>query len=259
MAKGRMINRGIATDRKVNSLQIDDQWFYMRMLPFMDDYGRLTGRLFELKYQVIPSSNWSESKIRNVLNRIQNAELIYFVEDQAIQFRGFHKNQKIGHKPAKSLYPNIVEDAKIDIESIAKVDKESNNIIKDNISKSKSIKKYTARPKDLDMVIDYFKTQKIVSAKSNAERFFAYYETNGWVQGAGKKPIKNWKACVRTWDFEKDEHDIEEVEKVCPVHHHESGHDKRKVGKNVVTYCNKCKSQLVTLNEWAMIKMQEKI
>ncbi len=33
----------------------------------------------------------------------------------------------------------------------------------------------------------------------DAERFFDYYSTNGWVQGKGK-PIKDWKACVRTWE-----------------------------------------------------------
>jgi predicted phage replisome organizer len=33
----------------------------------------------------------------------------------------------------------------------------------------------------------------------NAEKFFDYYEANGWVQGKGK-PIKDWKACVRTWE-----------------------------------------------------------
>lgn len=31
------------------------------------------------------------------------------------------------------------------------------------------------------------------------ERFFDYYSANGWVQGKGK-PIKDWKACVRTWE-----------------------------------------------------------
>lgn len=33
----------------------------------------------------------------------------------------------------------------------------------------------------------------------DAERFVDYYSANGWVQGKGK-PIKDWKACVRTWE-----------------------------------------------------------
>ena len=33
----------------------------------------------------------------------------------------------------------------------------------------------------------------------DAERFFDYYTANGWVQGKGK-PIKDWKATVRTWE-----------------------------------------------------------
>ena len=30
--------------------------------------------------------------------------------------------------------------------------------------------------------------------------FIDYYETNGWVQGRARKPIKDWRACVRTWE-----------------------------------------------------------
>lgn len=33
----------------------------------------------------------------------------------------------------------------------------------------------------------------------DAARFVDYYATNGWVQGGGK-PIKDWRACVRTWE-----------------------------------------------------------
>ena len=33
----------------------------------------------------------------------------------------------------------------------------------------------------------------------DAERFLDYYTANGWVQGNGK-PIKDWKATVRTWE-----------------------------------------------------------
>ena len=35
--------------------------------------------------------------------------------------------------------------------------------------------------------------------KVNAEQFIDYYEANGWIQGKGK-PIKDWKACIRTWE-----------------------------------------------------------
>lgn len=32
------------------------------------------------------------------------------------------------------------------------------------------------------------------------ETFIAHYEANGWVQGKGAKPVKNWKACITTWE-----------------------------------------------------------
>lgn len=36
--------------------------------------------------------------------------------------------------------------------------------------------------------------------KVDAQRFFDYYETNGWVQGTRGKPIRDWRAAVRTWE-----------------------------------------------------------
>ena len=33
----------------------------------------------------------------------------------------------------------------------------------------------------------------------DAERFVDFYTANGWTQGKGK-PIRDWKACVRTWE-----------------------------------------------------------
>lgn len=34
----------------------------------------------------------------------------------------------------------------------------------------------------------------------DAQSFIDYYEANGWKQGAGRKPIVDWRACVRTWE-----------------------------------------------------------
>lgn len=37
----------------------------------------------------------------------------------------------------------------------------------------------------------------------DAEAFVDYYAANGWVQGKSRKPITDWKACVRTWEKNK--------------------------------------------------------
>jgi uncharacterized protein YdaU (DUF1376 family) len=38
----------------------------------------------------------------------------------------------------------------------------------------------------------------------NPQTFLDFYQANGWVQGKGK-PVKDWRACVRTWEArEKD-------------------------------------------------------
>jgi hypothetical protein len=43
--------------------------------------------------------------------------------------------------------------------------------------------------------------QSYCSERNNSvrpEKFLAYYESNGW--RVGKNPMKDWKACVRTWE-----------------------------------------------------------
>jgi len=37
------------------------------------------------------------------------------------------------------------------------------------------------------------------------DAFLAHYEAVGWVYGKDRKPIKDWKACVRTWEQKRKE------------------------------------------------------
>ena len=48
----------------------------------------------------------------------------------------------------------------------------------------------------LDEVKTFFSKNNFTS---DAERFFDYYDANGWTQGKGK-PIKNWQAAARNWE-----------------------------------------------------------
>ena len=135
MAKGRMLNRTIAYDEKLNDLTPGDQLLYIRMLPFTDDYGRLTGNLFELKNLVIPSWGCAIETLRKSLLNIESVGLIGFVENQVIEFLGFEKNQKIGHRRQNSLYPAISELTDIEKKRSKKV---ANGQIKTNVLKAKN-------------------------------------------------------------------------------------------------------------------------
>jgi hypothetical protein len=42
----------------------------------------------------------------------------------------------------------------------------------------------------------------------DAQQIFDHYEACGWVQGRGRKPIKDWKAAVRTWERSRKTFDV---------------------------------------------------
>jgi len=74
MARGRILSRQIAIDIKFNKLTISQQWLFMRLLPFTDDYGRVNGNLEELHLQMLPAyKDFEVNKMRSNLNALQKA------------------------------------------------------------------------------------------------------------------------------------------------------------------------------------------
>ena len=67
--------------------------------------------------------------------------------------------------------------------------------------KPKIIRKYKDKPKDIKMVVDYFKEKGIKDPESSAELFYAHYESVGWFKGRSK--IKSWRMGLNSWDFKK--------------------------------------------------------
>lgn len=60
------------------------------------------------------------------------------------------------------------------------------------------------KPPTLDEVQEYCATR---GNKVDAQRFYDFYTANGWVQGRSGKPIKDWRAAVRTWETMTDKYD----------------------------------------------------
>lgn len=69
------------------------------------------------------------------------------------------------------------------------------NIETDNSTDKKGKKLKLIRP-DLQSVREYFMEKNV--SEIEAEKFFNYYESNGWLVG-GTAPMKNWQAAVRNW------------------------------------------------------------
>ena len=80
----------------------------------------------------------------------------------------------------------------------------NNNNDKKNDSeneKTKTKKTETFSPPTLEEVRAYFAER---GTSISPDAFWAHYEANGWVQSRGK-PIKNWKACLTTWELRHGE------------------------------------------------------
>lgn len=83
------------------------------------------------------------------------------------------------------------------IEGICKIAKDNNTSINNKeinniniIYKEKKFKKPT-----LEEVEEYCKER---NNNINAQKFIDFYESKGWK--VGKTPMKDWKACIRTWE-----------------------------------------------------------
>ena len=83
-------------------------------------------------------------------------------------------------------------------------DKENNTILNNTVNNTNRFKK-----PNIDDIKDYCLERK---NNINAERFYDYYESTGWLGGKNKK-MKCWKAAVRTWEGRKEEKGISKMHK----------------------------------------------
>ena len=67
-----------------------------------------------------------------------------------------------------------------------------------NVNNEKNVKKFLP-PSVAD--VEKYCTER--NNGINPQQFIDHYESNGWMRGKNK--IKDWKACVRTWENKRKE------------------------------------------------------
>ena len=207
MARGRILSRTIAHDAKFNRLSVAEQWFFMRILPFADDHGRINADLEELHLEALPYyRDFKVEVTRKNLNKLEEAGIVEWQENVVIQLTNFKKHQKIGHRPAESKFPNVSGE----YDKLNKTSESLDNISQVKSNKSESIdsvknklngSKYESRPKDVEMVIDYLKELGKADPEKYGHQIYNHYDARNWY--SGKTKIKKWKSCIKTWNLEK--------------------------------------------------------
>ena len=148
-----------------------------------DDLKLLIVKRFIIAFEsgVIVIKHW---RMHNLLRKDRYNPTQYQEEFQQLQIKENGSYTEHGNQLATTWQPNGNQLATQD--SIGK-----DSIGKDSIDNKR--KRFI--PPTLEEVKSYCAERK---NNVDAERFVNYYESNGWM--VGKTKMKDWKACVRTWE-----------------------------------------------------------
>jgi len=212
MAKRRMISQELIIDEEFNSLSIEAQNLFLRMLVVSDDYG------------VVPANEYALSKLINPPKKIARLTQHYLDEISSVGLGGIvghngrqffifkpeaferHQSYILG-KRRKSEYLRI---SKGELDS-GKFKEILGNVRrgkdvsrkKRDVSKEQKEVSRKDKPKDLAEVKERFISKKYFNPSLEAEKFWNFYESKGWKVGGD--PMKNWKASAAGWNSRNKE------------------------------------------------------
>jgi len=153
---------------------------FIKSIKFYQEKGCLPELDFGLKMAITP-----------FINQFQRDEEIYKKTCEARREAGsLGGKQKVAN--ASKSYQKVAKVADNDSKSESESENKNENKseIKNNSDKTKKFIKPT-----IQEIKDY-----CLERKNNVDvnKFFNYYEANGWK--VGKNAMKDWKACIRTWE-----------------------------------------------------------
>lgn len=178
------------------AMRADDEGFVgnpkkiQRMIGASDDDCRiLISKRFILTFQsgIVVIKHW---RIHNYIQSDRFKETTYIEEKATLTLDG------------KKAYTERIQNG-YKLETQYSIGKDSIELGKESIEKE-SAQGAPLPPKKfskptLEEIIAYCEERK---NNINAQHFFDFYESKGWK--VGREPMKDWKACIRTWESREE-------------------------------------------------------
>ncbi len=165
-----------------NNLRANEKLLFGEITALSNTTGKCTAsnNYFSKLYGVVPSAitRWVSSLAKYDYIDVEYIKEGKEIKTRIITLKGIHKYDEV--------FTNVVE-------GYSQKSKENNTSINNNkkeIYKEKRFKKPT-----LEEVKEYCKER---NNEINAESFIDFYESKNWM--IGKNKMKDWKACIRTWE-----------------------------------------------------------
>ena len=194
MAQRRMFNKTITNNDNFLEMPDSSQNLYFHLSMNADDDGfvdnwksiiRMTGHK-EDDLKILIAKQYIIPFVSGVIV-IRHWRLNNYLQKDRITPTNYKEEKALLSTDMNNVY-------NLDTKCIHSIDK--NSIDKNSIDKNSIDKKRFVKP-TLEQIKEYCLER---NNNVDSERFFNYYEANGWVQGKSRKPIKDWKACIRTWE-----------------------------------------------------------
>lgn len=133
--------------------------------------------MIEVVDDILHVSNWERYQNIDGMERIK--------EQNRIRQKNWYDRQK--------ALPNVRNNVSLTQPNATDIDKDKNK--NKTISKDIGEKRKRFEPPTIEQLEEYIKEKNY---NVNAEKFFYFYESKGWM--VGKNKMKSWKAAVSTWN-----------------------------------------------------------
>lgn len=173
-------------------------WLFVNLLLMANwtdsDWQGMTikrGQLVTGRKALAAQTGLSEQTVRTSLNRLKSTNEITIASTNkfsVITIVNYGKFQDVPEMPTSTLTSNLTNN-----QPAANQQLTTNEQEKQGEQGIKPRKRFT--PPTVDEVAAYCRERGNVV---DAQRFVDFYTASGWMRG--KTPVKDWKACVRTWE-----------------------------------------------------------